>query len=467
VKISCPSCAAKYSIADEKVQDRLAKIRCRKCSATIVIDGKVSPANVYTTAGDAEEAPGAEQATETSGAAAASGVEYSVDFGEGDQRTLALGDLVTAYNAGQVTAETYIWADGFSDWKMLQDVSEVVDALNAAASAPVAAAAPAPAPAAAPAPAPTPAPAPARAAARPGRGGAADLFGRIESAGSEDEEVATSAPEPQRTSAPLGSSSSSNSSAGTGARNESSVLFSLSALTAGASKPSNAAATASKPGTASREDSGLIDLKALTAAATKSDAGAAPAASPLGGLGGGLGAPPLGVASPLGVAPLGLGSPLGGTTGLATAADLSIPAQGKSKTGMFVGLGLVAVAAAAVAIAFIMKPEPPPPVATPTAVPTAPAPAAAPEPTQAEVTAKPPTTGTAESEEAPDAGAKVAAKTGGGGARKTGGSTSSKKTGGSEPAAAAPAAPAPAKKKSPCGCASGDLQCAMRCAAGG
>jgi predicted Zn finger-like uncharacterized protein len=464
VKISCPSCAAKYSIADEKVQDRLAKIRCRKCSATIVIDGKVSPANVYTTAGEGEEAHGADQSTETSAVAAASGVEYSVDFGEGDQRSMALGELVTSYNAGQVTAETYIWAEGFSDWKMLQDVPEVVDALNVAASAPEPVA---------PAPAPTPAPAPARAAARPGRGGAADLFGRIESAGSEDEEVATSAPDPQRTSAPLGSSSSgasTNSGAGTGARNESSVLFSLSALTAGASKPSNAAATASKPGAASREDSGLIDLKALTAAATKSDAGAAPAVSPLGGisgLGGGLGAPPLGVASPLGVAPLGLGSPLGGTSGLATAADLSMPPQGKSKTGLFIGVGLVAVAAAAVAIAFILKPEPPPPVATPVAVPTTPAPAAAPEPTQEEVTAKPPSTGTAESEDAPDAGAKVAAKTGGGGRAKTSGGSASKKSGGSEPAAAAPAAPAPAKKKSPCGCASGDLQCAMRCAAGG
>src|SRR5687767_1259289 len=35
VKISCPACAAKYSIADEKVQDKLAKIRCRKCGTTI------------------------------------------------------------------------------------------------------------------------------------------------------------------------------------------------------------------------------------------------------------------------------------------------------------------------------------------------------------------------------------------------------------------------------------------------
>ena len=46
MKISCPACAAKYSIADEKVHDRLAKIRCRKCGTTIVIDGKNKPFGV-------------------------------------------------------------------------------------------------------------------------------------------------------------------------------------------------------------------------------------------------------------------------------------------------------------------------------------------------------------------------------------------------------------------------------------
>src|SRR6187402_3818195 len=72
VKISCPACQAKYSIADEKVTDRLAKIRCRKCGATIVIDGKTSPANVYTAAG---EAPDATSAVEQD----ASASQYSVD----------------------------------------------------------------------------------------------------------------------------------------------------------------------------------------------------------------------------------------------------------------------------------------------------------------------------------------------------------------------------------------------------
>ena len=149
MKISCPACQAKYSIADEKVTDRLAKIRCRKCGATIVIDGKTSPANVYTAAGEAPDA-GSSAAVEQD-----SGTSYSVDFGEGDQRSMTVGEIVAAYNAGTISAETYLWADGFADWKALSEVEEIVEALHSATSAPVTSA---PAPAAAPARPPWPAP---------------------------------------------------------------------------------------------------------------------------------------------------------------------------------------------------------------------------------------------------------------------------------------------------------------------
>ncbi|MFO7180272.1 MAG: zinc-ribbon domain-containing protein, partial [Pseudomonadota bacterium] len=119
MKISCPACSAKYSIADDKVQERLAKIRCRKCGATIVIDGKTSPPHVYTASGE-----GAEPAS----TAEPGGPEYSVDFGEGDQRTMSVKEIVRAYHSGQITGETYVWTDGFTDWKPLSDVPELVSA---------------------------------------------------------------------------------------------------------------------------------------------------------------------------------------------------------------------------------------------------------------------------------------------------------------------------------------------------
>src|SRR5690606_34708426 len=118
VKISCPTCSAKYSIADDKVQNRLAKIRCRKCGTSIVIDGNVSPANVYAADGGTG---GADQPAAAPAAAQApgSGTVYSVDLGENDQRQMAVADIVQAYNAGMITAETYVWADGFADWTAL------------------------------------------------------------------------------------------------------------------------------------------------------------------------------------------------------------------------------------------------------------------------------------------------------------------------------------------------------------
>ena len=430
MKISCPQCAAKYSIADEKVSDRLAKIRCRKCNATIVIDGKVTPPNAYTAAGEAT--------TEASddGDSQAKGLEFTVDFGEGDQRTMLVSDIVAAYNAGQITQDTYLWADGFADWKPLSEVDEVMSVIGGGKGfgAPRAAA---------------------RAAARTAP--APDLFGGIDAAGGEDD-VATSAPEQAAARGgglSLGSSSSASGS-GTGARNESSVLFSLSALTSAASRPSSRPVAPAPSGAATREDSGLIDLKALTAAATKSETSAPP-----------LVAAPL--ISPLAAPPLGMAAPLGGSLG-APAADFGAPQQ-KSKNGLYIGGGIAVAAVAAVAIAFIMRPQPPAPAPVPPApvvAAPAPTPVATPAPTP-EMTATPPSTGTAAAEDAPKTGAKPVAG-GGGGAKKApvGGGGGGKKAGGT--ASPAPAsdtpAPAPKPKKSPCGCAPGDLQCAMRCAAG-
>ena len=431
MKISCPACQAKYSIADEKVTDRLAKIRCRKCGATIVIDGKTTPANVYTAAGEAPDA-GVAGAVEQEGG----GSSYSVDFGEGDQRNLTITEIVAAYNAGQVTAETYLWADGFADWKALGEIEEIVEALHAATPA----AAPAPA-TATPSPWAAPAATAPRAAARPVRGAAADLFGGIEHAGSE-EEVTTSAPEHGG-----GGHASAASGAGssTGARNESSVLFSLSALTS-ASSPVAAQRPSSRPisSAASRDDSGLIDLKALTAAATRTEAAPMPVASPIG-----LGIAPLGIAPPLGMA-----SPLGG--GYAASAEPFNSGGGKSKTGLYIA-GALVLCAVLVSGAIILKPAPPPPPPPVAVAPPAPIPTQAAAPV---ITATPPATGTAE-EPAPSAKPGAVHKPAVGG-----GFVAAKKPSGAAASPDAPAAaPKPAVKHSSCGCAPSDLMCNMSCSA--
>src|SRR5579862_8566404 len=39
MKITCQACQAKYTIADDKVVGKVVKIRCKKCGATIVVNG--------------------------------------------------------------------------------------------------------------------------------------------------------------------------------------------------------------------------------------------------------------------------------------------------------------------------------------------------------------------------------------------------------------------------------------------
>ena len=302
MKIQCQSCQAKYTIADEKVLGKVVKIRCKKCSATIVINGnETRPAednqdtNVFDYAGQAND-------------------QWTVNVADGDQRTMTGQEIVAEYRTGVVTDETYCWKDGMADWLPLREIEQLFGAVKLApagaargiahslhdgefgdapqsippgAGPPGAGAGNAPglfsaneAAAAVESPfagggsngngngfhAPEPAyaaPVAAASAARRGggRGQGADLFGNVASAGGEEEVM---------TSAPTGGAAIHDRHGGggameeqklTGQRNESSVLFSLSALTEGGKAESAASANRT---TATSDGSGLIDIRALS-----------------------------------------------------------------------------------------------------------------------------------------------------------------------------------------------------------
>jgi predicted Zn finger-like uncharacterized protein len=95
MKIVCDSCGAKYSIADEKVQGKVFKIRCKKCSNVIVVKGTEEAA-----AGDY-------------GGAAAEW--YAVI--DGDQvGPVPSVEIDSYYMAGKIDADSFVWRDGLSDW---------------------------------------------------------------------------------------------------------------------------------------------------------------------------------------------------------------------------------------------------------------------------------------------------------------------------------------------------------------
>ncbi len=440
MKITCQSCQSKYNVADEKVQGKIVKIRCRKCGATIVVQGN----GAATTNGSGAAAGSSSATAEGDG-------QWHVNVGEGEPRTMSISELVDAYNAGVVGQDTFIWTDGMDDWKPLSDVEAVVSALHAGAHAP-AAQAQEPAYSAPIAPEPAPmvaaaAPVAVSMAAEPRRAavvkrearGARDLFG----GGVGGEEIQTSAPVNPQMMASAGMDDAASKM--TGQRNENSVLFSLAVLTKDAGERPEEPAPRSTG--KSSDDSGLIDLKALAAKAESMRPAAGAEnnafASPLG-----LGGTPLG--APLGV----LGSPLG-------------EAPQKSKLPLYIGGGAGVVLLLVLGIVIGVKVAGGNAAAPEASAMTSTAPTAS-------ATAEPSATASAAPEASASAApsASVAAKPkpagggtyhapSGGGAKPAGGGTAAT-TGAAGGAATAATPPPPKKAGSDCGC-NGDLMCLMKC----
>lgn len=110
MKIVCGSCGAKYSIADEKVQGKVFKIRCRKCSHVIVVKGDAD-----------EEAHGADAQMSALGGSSAAPEWYVVIDGE-QAGPLTPDDIESYFIQGRVNGESYAWRDGMPDWSALSSI---------------------------------------------------------------------------------------------------------------------------------------------------------------------------------------------------------------------------------------------------------------------------------------------------------------------------------------------------------
>lgn len=294
MKIQCQSCQAKYTIADEKVLGKVVKIRCKKCSATIVINGN-------------ETRPAEDNQDTNVFDYAQSNDQWTVNVADGDQRTMTPQEIAKEYAAGVVNDETYCWKDGMADWLPLREIEQLYGAVRLSGAGsrgapidelsvpPQSVRDPNQVPAAAAAPAAIFTPpgdqggdaspfaptahangngsggnlfgdvqaAPAAARRGGGRGQGADLFGNAAHAGGE-EDVMTSAPAGGSAAGGTGlQAASTDDQKLTGQRNENSVLFSLNALTS--NTPAKTAEPSRGQTTATSDGSGLIDIRALSA----------------------------------------------------------------------------------------------------------------------------------------------------------------------------------------------------------
>lgn len=132
MKITCQSCQAKYTIADEKVVGKTVKIKCKKCGAAIVVNAN-DPANAADPHGhgpEGEEDDGATRVFSGDPATDAAmggggGPDWTVNVADDDQRTMNAGQIAAAFAAGTITGDTYVWRDGMADWQPLSQVAEL------------------------------------------------------------------------------------------------------------------------------------------------------------------------------------------------------------------------------------------------------------------------------------------------------------------------------------------------------
>jgi len=325
MKVTCQSCQAKYTIADEKVRGKIAKIRCKKCGTTIIVDGADGQPTVASAEGPVVDVTG-QSADE----------QWSIVVADGDEREVNVTQLAELYAAGTINDTTVAWKQGMPDWLPIGEIaglravaetaraSLVPDALALGAlGAPDFAASLGGTP---------PAPASSRvrpgegmAARRAGRTGGADLFG---GGGAGSDDVTTSASASPSATRPIDDKP-------TGARNENSVLFSLSALTGG-----TAPSAASGFGHAEASPSSArADLSSLVRGADKPAAPARNKLDDIMNLGGG------GLYSPALMAPS-LTAP---SVEFSAAPDASSDAKAKNKNRLILGLGGVLILGGAVA----------------------------------------------------------------------------------------------------------------------
>jgi predicted Zn finger-like uncharacterized protein len=315
MKITCPSCSARYSIDDAKVKGKAFKFTCKKCGQTHVYRGTGDGAAAVT-GGPAAGAP-------AGGGPAGGGFEdeavWYVAVGEEQQGPYTAQQIREYAQTDQLDPESFIWKEGMEDWLPYQQIPEFADlAVGGGGEAP-APAAPSPADSpfggipddvtvASPFAAAAPPPADSgdlfafgggQRAAKPaesspfdafgaGGGGAAavaarggaDVFGAAEQSPfdqTEDREQDVM----MGAAAAAGASPRIDASKMIGQRNENSVLFSLSSLQAlaggrgggaaapAASVPSASVAAGPKPGFAGGEGSGLIDIRAMAGASAR------------------------------------------------------------------------------------------------------------------------------------------------------------------------------------------------------
>ncbi len=111
MKITCESCNTRYSIPDEKIRGagKTFKIRCKSCGEMMTVKG----------VGEGGDAGASDDAV------------WYYAVGNDRRGPITREALAGLVQAGEVTAQTYVWQNGMANWSLLESVAELQDLLDA------------------------------------------------------------------------------------------------------------------------------------------------------------------------------------------------------------------------------------------------------------------------------------------------------------------------------------------------
>ena len=110
MKIVCKNCQAKYLIADGKVAGKRVKIKCKKCGEVVEFEG---PALAHSVPLGPAPVPFHELA------AMAAAEELNIGIDGVPTGPIKLADLPALVAAQKVSEESFVWIEGFADWRLL------------------------------------------------------------------------------------------------------------------------------------------------------------------------------------------------------------------------------------------------------------------------------------------------------------------------------------------------------------
>ncbi len=121
MNVTCTGCPAKYAVPDEKVRGKKVRITCKHCGTNIVVDGSALSADQSLAPKVAEPARPQPAPVEES---------YIVGFADDRQETHTVSEILAMYRSAKIDDETLVWKDGMPDWLSPFDVPEIAAAFR-------------------------------------------------------------------------------------------------------------------------------------------------------------------------------------------------------------------------------------------------------------------------------------------------------------------------------------------------